>query len=241
MSPSSSPRPEEDMTAAQRVFGIAELLDHIASFMLVDQSNTDESNTTNLRHQDLASFARVNKFCFAKLVSKLWFRVPGWLERVFEAIEPKRREFYANNVAEGSVRLWADSQKTRELFATSGALEVLSFPKLTRLHIFMCRCVDGEVSLPAVDCPNVRVMIIYPPFKHAAGVFSKPYPDAEVWESIFWDISTKYPSLKELKAICPPYVFPNAIRRLQKRHPNLRGSLDQFEHREIECKYDKHG
>ncbi|CAI7673521.1 unnamed protein product [Penicillium palitans] len=56
-------------------------------------------------------------------------------------------------------------------------------------------------------------------------------PDA--WESIFWDLSTNYPSLKELNFEFPPRVFPYAIRRLKKRHPNLRDCLEKLEFQEV--------
>ena len=63
---------------------------------------------------------------------------------------------------------------------------------------------------------------------------------ADTWESIFWDLpvsficvivliatnslqQTKFPSLQHLEINGHAHVFPNALRRLQKRHPNLRG------------------
>lgn len=51
---------------------------------------------------------------------------------------------------------------------------------------------------------------------------------------------TNYPSLKELSFEFPPRVFPHAIRRLKKRHPNLRDCLGKLEVHEI-THFFRHG
>ncbi|OQD71317.1 hypothetical protein PENPOL_c001G03703 [Penicillium polonicum] len=154
---------------------------------------------------DLISSALVNKF---------------WLA---EALP-----FYANFVVSGTTRVFDDREPGPE--DTPCDLRGIVFPRMTELRMYVT-AQYGESSLPDLSCPNLRRMI----FEDWDGDKCEESDrlGADDWESIFWDLPSKYPSLKELEFDCTPRLFPYALRRLKKRHPNLCDSLGHLKVRWI--------
>ncbi|KGO40962.1 hypothetical protein PEXP_087450 [Penicillium expansum] len=206
------------MTAAQRALGIAEIIGLIISF--VPSGWFASSNA--LIHCGL-----VNKLWLGEVLPVIWSHIGTQIERVFTKLKPGRRQFYANFVVFAESCILNDGLCSKDL---SQNLKDIVFPKMETILMFTCG-ERGECSLPRMNCPNLYRMTFQDMDYENEEKEDDMCPDA--WESIFWDISTKYPSLKELNFDHPPRVFPHAIRRFKKRHPNLQGCLKKLKAQEI--------
>ncbi|CAI7645490.1 unnamed protein product [Penicillium viridicatum] len=211
--------PHGTMTAAQRALGIAEIVGLILSFV---PKGWLETRKESLRH-----CALVNKLWLAEALPMIWYSIDSSIEALFKKLEPGRRQFYANFVVLGESNALHDKKCFKSL---SHNLKGIVFPKMECLLLFTDGK-RGEFSLPKLNCPNLRCMSF-----QDLDIENEEKDDdmgPAAWESIFWDLSTNYPSLKELDFEFPPLVFPYAIRRLKKRHPNLRGCLEKLKFREV--------
>ncbi|KAJ6139318.1 hypothetical protein N7471_005804 [Penicillium samsonianum] len=209
MSQGFSP-PHGTKNATQRALGIAEIVGHIISFLSRLEQDYFEPET------DLISAALVNKFWLAEALPVIWKTVwPHPMEDMFRPLKPNRRQFYANFVVSGTTRVFDDTHGPED---SPCDLSGIVFPRMTELLMFIT-VRNGECSLPDLNCPNLRRMV----FDYRDGYHNTESDrlGAEDWESIFWDLPTKYPSLQELEFEHPPRLFPYALRRLKKRHPNL--------------------
>ncbi|KAJ5977920.1 hypothetical protein N7501_001262 [Penicillium viridicatum] len=160
------------------------------------------------RKESLRHCALVNKLWLAEALPMIWYSIDSSTEALFKKLEPGRRQFYANFVVLGEI----------------------VFPKMECLLLFTDGK-RGECSLSKLDCPNLRCMT----FQNLDIETEEKDDDMgpAAWESIFWDLSTNYPSLKELEFDYTPRLFPYALRRLKKRHPNLCDSLGHLKVRWI--------
>ncbi|KAJ5695893.1 hypothetical protein N7536_006305 [Penicillium majusculum] len=212
--------PHGTMTAAQRALGIAEIVGLILSFVPRDWFAPRKRDS--LRH-----CALVNKLWLAETLPMIWYTFDLPLETLFKKLEPGRRQFYANFVVLAESHALHDSSSAKTL---SRNLKNIVFPQMECLLLFTSG-ERGEFSLPRLKCPNLRCMTFQDVDIENEEKDDDMGPDA--WESVFWDLSTNYPSLTELNFEFPPRVFPYAIRRLKKRHPNLRDCLKKLKFQEV--------
>ncbi|KOS47504.1 hypothetical protein ACN38_g1532 [Penicillium nordicum] len=219
--------PHGTLTASQRALGIAEIVGLILSFVPRDWFAPRERES--LRH-----CALVNKLWLAEALPMIWDCFDLSIGTLFEKLEPDRRQFYANFMVFGESHALWDTASFKTL---SCDLQNVVFPRMECLLLFTSGK-RGEFSLPILNCPNLRCMAFQDMDIENEEKDDDMGPDA--WESIFWDLPTNYPSLKELSFEFPPRVFPHAIRRLKKRHPNLRDCLGKLEVHEI-THFFRHG
>ncbi|OQE45109.1 hypothetical protein PENCOP_c002G01073 [Penicillium coprophilum] len=208
---SQSASPHGTTTATQRALGIAEIVGHIISFL---PQELYEPET------DLISSALVSKIWLAEALPLIWRQVyTRTVQEIFYHLDPNRRQFYANFVTFAHTRVFNDLHTPQD---SPCDLNGIVFPRMTELLVFVNAKV-GECSLPNLKCPNLRRMT----FETWGGSMNSGRVGAQDWESIIWDLSTKYPSLKELGFEYPPRLYPHALRRLKARHPNLCHFLDK--------------
>ncbi|OQD70716.1 hypothetical protein PENPOL_c001G10399 [Penicillium polonicum] len=212
--------PHGTMTAAQRALGIAEIVGLILSF--VPRDWFEPRKRESLRH-----CALVNKLWLAEALPMIWYSFDLSIETLFKKLEPGRRQFYANFLVLGESNALHNTSCFKSLLRN---LRRIVFPKMECLLLFTSGK-RGECSLPRLNCPNLRCMTFQDFDIENDEKDDDMGPDA--WESIFCDLSTNYPSLKELNFEFPPRVFPYAIRRLKKRHPNLRDCLEKLKFQEV--------
>ncbi|KAJ5178162.1 uncharacterized protein N7500_000861 [Penicillium coprophilum] len=201
----------ETTTATQRALGIAEIVGHIISFLPQELYGPET---------DLISSALVSNFWLAEALPLIWRQVyVGTVQEIFSRLDPSRRQFYANFVTFAHTRVFNDLHTPQD---SPCDLNGIVFPKMTELLVFVNAKV-GECSLSNLNCPNLRRMT----FASWGKSMDSGRIGAQGWESIFWDLPTKYPSLKELGFIYPPGLYPHALGRLKARHPNLLYCLDK--------------
>ncbi|OQD86747.1 hypothetical protein PENANT_c007G04275 [Penicillium antarcticum] len=247
----------QSMTAAQRALSIPEIVGIVISHM---------PRCCPGWAQDLLSCALVNKLWLDDSIKLMWKSIHqdhasiehGFntaLERRFLDLDPNRRQHYADFVTCAMVTLIDTGRDDEDPWEKGGKLDGLTFSKMTVLHIMMIDAngnlqagADGrdeEVLLPSLNCPNLYCMS----FASGDPDVVTNFMSADVWESIFWDLPTKFPSIEYLDLGGYAHVFPNAVRRLEMRHPNLDGLEDLDVHEisrfhtksEVEGMHSAHG
>ncbi|KAJ6079055.1 hypothetical protein N7467_008808 [Penicillium canescens] len=229
---SETTRSIQPLTATQRALSLAEIVGLIISCMPRNGPGWG---------RDLLSCALVNKLWLEDSLSMMWrsihndhrplddgYENPG-IDITFLELRYDRRQFYANFVCCAMINLLDDSWEGEDPWAEGGEFEGLLFPKMTVLHVMLTdidgmlatgsNTCDGEAVLPSLNCPNLHTMS----FELNDTNLVSYEVAADTWESIFWDLPTKFPSLQHLELNGHAHIFPNALRRLQKRHPNLQG------------------
>ncbi|CAI7593403.1 unnamed protein product [Penicillium glandicola] len=212
--------PQETMTAAQRALGIAEIVGQIISFVPPEWAYKSLGKY-------LGGCALVNQLWLAETLPIVWSTVSEPIQDMFEVVKPDRRQYYAQFVVTSCAGVWNDAWRFGD---HSENLKGLVFPRLTSLHMLVSGY-DGECSLPELNCPNLRYMILQDLDPSNKLGHDGMCPDE--WESIFWDLPIKYPHVPDISFAYPPRVFPNAVRRLKKWHPNLRDCLKTLQIREV--------
>ncbi|KAJ5356554.1 hypothetical protein N7517_011163, partial [Penicillium concentricum] len=186
--------------------GIAEIVGHIISFLAQEYYDPET---------DLVSAALVSEFWLAEALPVIWEYVyyATTLQDVFSTLDPNRRQFCANFVGFAQTRVFNGTHTPPD---SSCDLSGIVFPRMTDLVMYV-EAQRGECSLPTLNCPNLRRMTFDGWDDHPSMESDRLGPDD--WESIFWDLPTKYPSVKELEFEYPPHLYPFALRRLKARHP----------------------
>jgi hypothetical protein len=186
MSSPSYPPSSETITAAQRALGIAEIVGLIASFVTPAYAFVGK---------DLVSCTLVSKFWYDEIAAMLWrnlFAYKG-MDEVFLGLKPDSRQFFANLILSANSSVLDDSWRGgKDLWASGGPLHGIVFPKMHSLHILSGASGSGELSLPSIDCPNLRSMSFGGIDEDSE---SEVDMDADGWESIFWDLPVCFCSL----------------------------------------------
>lgn len=202
MSSSNSPPSSETITAAQRALGIAEIVGLIASFV---------PPAYVFVGKDLVSCTLVNKFWYDEIVPMLWrnfFAYKG-LDEVFLSLKPDRRQFFASLILSANSSVLDDSWRGgKDLWASGGPLHGVVFPKMNSLHMLAGAPESGELSLPSINCPDLRSMSFGGIDEDSE---SEVGMEADGWESIFWDLPVCFCSVLYISQIQPLLTFEDQV------------------------------
>ncbi|XWW94296.1 hypothetical protein V2A60_002239 [Cordyceps javanica] len=229
-------------TACQRAFALPEILQLIFDSLLYSQDEDGDQNYTKKYQgqalveflwdspicssvcgydedhlKTLATCARVCESWFQEAIPILWVHRMesfffGSLEDVFGAIEPARRQLYANHMVRASLHF-----RTRWVKAAVDAeiLSVLTFPRLLGLQIL----IEDNQPLPGFDAPQLAWVDLDPHYESA-------YPevwgaDPEVYTPLFRSISERFPSLRRLSINDNTLMHADSLPLLQRMRPDI--------------------